>query len=135
MPTKRLALSLAQAVRLTNALRERDERADPTAVRTWPIWKVRAAWLWTIHYDSASRLRWAPRGLDEFLRARQGMPSCRGCGCTADNACRDRRTHEPCSWVEPGLCSACKRKESRRTRVDHGPSMAERTGSAGQPLG
>jgi hypothetical protein len=34
--------------------------------------------------------------------------ACRGCGCVDDDcsACIVR-TGEPCSWVEPGLCSAC----------------------------
>jgi hypothetical protein len=30
---------------------------------------------------------------------------CRVCGCTEDDACLV--DGEPCSWVEPGLCSGC----------------------------
>lgn len=35
---------------------------------------------------------------------------CRVCGCTDDD-CRQciERTGKPCSWVEPDLCSACRR--------------------------
>jgi hypothetical protein len=35
--------------------------------------------------------------------------TCRVCGCTDDDCsgCIER-TGEPCSWAEPGLCTACK---------------------------
>lgn len=34
--------------------------------------------------------------------------TCHSCGCTDDD-CRQciEKTGEPCSWVEPDLCSAC----------------------------
>lgn len=35
-------------------------------------------------------------------------PSCRSCGCTDDDCSHCiELTGEPCSWVEPDLCSAC----------------------------
>ncbi len=36
------------------------------------------------------------------------IQACRVCGCTDDD-CHQciMRTGEPCSWVEPDLCSAC----------------------------
>lgn len=39
---------------------------------------------------------------------RKPVPTCRVCGCT-DNNCSGciRKTGQPCSWVRPGLCSAC----------------------------
>ena len=35
-------------------------------------------------------------------------PRCLVCGCT-ENDCSEciRRTGEPCTWIKPGLCSAC----------------------------
>ena len=37
------------------------------------------------------------------------MRTCRACGCT-DEDCRQciEKTGEPCYWVEPDLCSACR---------------------------
>jgi hypothetical protein len=37
------------------------------------------------------------------------MRTCRACGCTDDD-CRQcvEKTGEPCYWVEPDLCSACR---------------------------
>ncbi len=36
------------------------------------------------------------------------MPGvCRDCGCDDEHACVDEETGEPCSWVEPDLCSMC----------------------------
>ena len=35
--------------------------------------------------------------------------ACRGCGCDDDNACLDD-AGQPCSWAEPGLCTACEAK-------------------------
>jgi hypothetical protein len=32
-------------------------------------------------------------------------PSCRGCGCTALDACET--PNGACFWLEPDLCSAC----------------------------
>jgi hypothetical protein len=32
---------------------------------------------------------------------------CEGCGCSDNRPCVDPITEEPCSWIEPGLCSAC----------------------------
>lgn len=32
---------------------------------------------------------------------------CRICGCWDFDACLDPESGEPCSWVEPNLCSAC----------------------------
>jgi hypothetical protein len=36
-------------------------------------------------------------------------PSCRVCGCTAENGCYIEKGPfaESCHWVEPDLCSAC----------------------------
>jgi hypothetical protein len=44
-----------------------------------------------------------PGDAEEYLGA-----FCRVCGCTDDD-CSEciERTGEPCSWVEPDLCSAC----------------------------
>lgn len=41
--------------------------------------------------------------------ARHGVRTCRVCGCTDDD-CRQciEKTGEPCYWVEPDLCSACR---------------------------
>lgn len=36
---------------------------------------------------------------------------CRSCGCSEFDACEDE-DGEPCSWAEPGLCSACAAKEA-----------------------
>jgi len=35
------------------------------------------------------------------------VQSCRICGCTDTNACIDKKTGEPCHWVETDLCSNC----------------------------
>ena len=32
---------------------------------------------------------------------------CRMCGCTDERACIEISSGQPCSWTEPGLCSAC----------------------------
>ncbi len=39
---------------------------------------------------------------DWLLRKLQPVPTCRGCGCVEDSACKDC-----CYWVEPNLCSTC----------------------------
>ncbi len=42
------------------------------------------------------------------LRPMTIQRACRVCGCTNDRACIDPRTGQPCYWVRPFLCSACK---------------------------
>lgn len=42
-----------------------------------------------------------------------GGAICTGCGCTDDHACITE--HGPCSWVAPGLCSACALPDLRWT--------------------
>ena len=42
----------------------------------------------------------------EFARL-NFMRRCKVCGCTDDNACIDKKTGEPCHWVETDLCSNC----------------------------
>jgi hypothetical protein len=122
MPAKP-ALSLTAALKLSMALRERGESADVVTVRAWPIWQVRAAWLWIDQKDGRLMLRWEIDPLQAFIAGRYGLQSCRRCGCTEDNACLDPRTHEPCCWQEldteradGSLCSACHRKEVRRAQ-------------------
>jgi ParB/RepB/Spo0J family partition protein len=53
---------------------------------------------------------------------------CRACGCT-DNDCEQciEKAGEPCHWIEPDLCSACKEvkppaepKKARKPRADKG---------------
>jgi ParB/RepB/Spo0J family partition protein len=39
-------------------------------------------------------------------KAKPKVPTCRECGCTDDKPC-ETGEGEPCSWVEPDLCSAC----------------------------
>ena len=39
-----------------------------------------------------------------------GVRKCRVCGCTHFTPCIDKRTGEPCHWVEKNLCSACAKK-------------------------
>ena len=36
--------------------------------------------------------------------------TCRGCGCTDDDACWDEETKGPCHWVKSDLCSLCAQK-------------------------
>ena len=40
-------------------------------------------------------------------KKKTGKAKCRVCGCTNLNACIDKKTGQPCHWVEPDLCSAC----------------------------
>jgi hypothetical protein len=56
--------------------------------------------------------RRAERGLAQ--RSVKAERVCRVCGCT-DLDCRGciERTGEPCYWVEPDLCSACKPAEEK----------------------
>lgn len=51
---------------------------------------------------------------------------CRGCGCT-DEDCSGciARTGEPCSWVEPDLCSACVEAIQARRRARRAASRGE----------
>lgn len=44
------------------------------------------------------------------MRSPAEVRSCIVCGCTDDNACVDPVTDEPCHWVAPRLCSACRAK-------------------------
>jgi hypothetical protein len=38
----------------------------------------------------------------------EAPPQCQACGCTEEDCSQCiERTGEPCSWVAPGLCSAC----------------------------
>ncbi|MDD5081747.1 MAG: hypothetical protein PHU08_00095 [Dehalococcoidales bacterium] len=46
------------------------------------------------------------------LQLPEPVRRCRVCGCTENNACIDRRTGEPCHWVEADLCSNCVEGES-----------------------
>ena len=43
-------------------------------------------------------------------RAPEYAPACRVCGCWELDACVNELM-EPCSWVEPDLCSHCWNKE------------------------
>lgn len=54
----------------------------------------------------------------EFTPA--GETRCRVCGCT-DADCHEciARTGEPCSWVEPDLCSACTDPPTKPTKEHH----------------
>jgi len=80
-------------------------------VRGWPPWKIRAALLWidAAHMAAVGALDAhvdPPASLAEFLAQREGMRSCRVCGCTEDNACDDEALGS-CCWVEANLCSSC----------------------------
>lgn len=44
---------------------------------------------------------------DAAAAKRAKNAACRMCGCTDERACIEIPSGQPCSWTEPGLCSAC----------------------------
>jgi hypothetical protein len=50
--------------------------------------------------------------------------NCESCGCSESRPCLDEETGEPCSWVEPGLCSACAPEDLEEVPDSMGQSPA-----------
>lgn len=72
------------------------------ALEAWITAAARAAAFRTEHYEETAQYA------REHARKLLMGATCRECGCTDDDCsgCIER-TGEPCSWVEPDLCSAC----------------------------
>jgi hypothetical protein len=87
-------LTLGDAQALAAAMRERRVSALVADVRDWAPWKIRAA-IWWLTFGRDDNFA-------EVIAHRQGLRSCRVCGCTNDFACDDG-----CYWVEADLCSTC----------------------------
>lgn len=50
----------------------------------------------------------AQNAVDQIRELTDAPDACRVCGCTEDDCSQCvEKTGEPCSWVSPGLCSAC----------------------------
>jgi hypothetical protein len=50
----------------------------------------------------------AQNAVDQIRELTDAPDACRVCGCTEDDCSQCvKKTGEPCSWVAPGLCSAC----------------------------
>jgi len=49
----------------------------------------------------------AKRAKTKKAGKKDDVQSCRICGCTDTNPCIDKKTGEPCHWVEDDLCSSC----------------------------
>ena len=63
-----------------------------------------------VNTTSLPKARFAMKSVDFCEKCMEAKAmKCRICGCT-DEDCSQciEKTGRPCSWVEPGLCSACK---------------------------
>jgi hypothetical protein len=132
----RQTIGLAEARQLARALRLRRVSAKVEHVRAWPIWDIRAAWLWIDLHDDLPIVG-ALRDLDDFLALRQGLRICLICGCTDDNPCLDT-IGQPCSWAGDFHCSDCVLEDAPESidykgwkiEVERGGVVEERVGKA-----